>query len=64
MRLVAVKIEARQAAALVFDTRDLATMQCTRLGSAIRRHLTEYVQVARKCTAHAKKLGLGRKCGG
>ena len=52
MRFVAVKSEEQQAAALVFRTRDLLVKQRTRLGNAIRGHLTEYGWVAPKGPNH------------
>ena len=42
MRFVAVKDEARQAAALVFRTREPAVKQRTQLGNAIREHVAGY----------------------
>ncbi len=56
MRFVAVKSEEQQAAALVFRTRDLLVKQHTRLGNAIREHLTEYGWVAPKGPSHLAML--------
>lgn len=56
MRFVAVKSEERQAAALVFRTRDLAVKQRTQLANAIRAPLTEYGWVAPKGAAHLAML--------
>src|SRR6476469_4934307 len=56
MRFVAVKSEQRQAAGLVFRTRDLLVRQRTQLIKAIRGHLTEYGWIAPKGQSHVAML--------
>ena len=56
MRFVAVKSEARQAAALVFRTRDLLVRQRTQAINALRSHLAEFGIVAPKGPAHVARL--------
>lgn len=56
VRLVTVKSEERQAAALVFRARDLAVKQRTQIADAIRGHLAEYGWVAPKGAAQLAML--------
>jgi transposase len=56
MRFVAVKSDQRQAAGLVFRTRDLLVRQRTQLINAIRGHLTEYGWIAPKGPSHVAML--------
>jgi len=56
MRFVAVKSQARQAAALVLRTRDLLVRQRTQAINALRSHLGEFGIVAPKGTCHVARL--------
>ena len=56
MRFVAVKSEAKQAAAVVFRTRDLLVGQRTQIINAIRGHLAEYGLIAPQGPSHVEQL--------
>jgi transposase len=56
MRFVAVKSAERQAAAMVFKTRDLLVRQRTSLVNALRAHLAEFGLVAPKGICHVGRL--------
>src|SRR3954471_20289164 len=56
MRFVAVKSEAKQAAAAVFRTRDLLVGQRTQLINALRGHLGEYGIIAPQGPSHVERL--------
>lgn len=56
MRFVAVKSAEKQAAAMVFKTRDLLVRQRTQTISALRGHLAEYGIVAPQGPAHLSRL--------
>ena len=56
MRFVAVKSEAKQAAAVIFRTRDLLVRQRTQIINALRGHMGEYGLVAPQGTAHIGTL--------
>jgi transposase len=56
MRLVGVKSEEKQAAGIVFRTRDLLVRQRTQAINAIRGHLAEFSIVAAKGPFHVIKL--------
>ncbi len=63
MRYGAIRIEAQQAAGMVFRTRDLLVRQRTQLINAIRGHLTEFGWVAPKGPSHISVLEEGEKIG-
>lgn len=56
MRFVAVKSEAKQAAAAIFRIRDLLVGQRTQLINALRGHLGEYGLIAPQGPAHIERL--------
>ncbi|MCP1558713.1 UNVERIFIED_ORG: transposase [Methylobacterium sp. SuP10 SLI 274] len=56
MRFVAVKSEAKQASAMIFQTRDVLVGQRTQLINAIRGYLAEYGQIAPKGPFHVERL--------
>jgi transposase len=56
MRFVAVKSAAKQAAAVVFRTRDLLVGQRTQIINAIRGHLAEYGLIAPQGPSHVERL--------
>ena len=56
MRFVGVKSEEKQAAGIVFRTRDLLVRQRTQAINAIRGHLAEFSIVAAKGPFHVIKL--------
>ena len=56
MRFVAVKSETKQAAAVIFRTRDLLVGQRTQIINALRGHLGEYGLIAPKGPAHVERL--------
>ena len=56
MRFVAVKSEAKQAAAVIFRTRDLLVGQRTQIINALRGHLGEYGLIAPQGPSHVERL--------
>jgi transposase len=56
MRFVAVKSEAKQAAAVIFRARDVLVGQRTQLINAIRGHLSEYGMIAPQGPFHVERL--------
>lgn len=56
MRFVAVKSEAKQAAAVIFRARDVLVGQRTQLINAIRGHLAEYGLIAPQGPCHVERL--------
>ena len=56
MRFVAVKSEAKQAAAVIFRARDLLVGQRTRIINALRGHLAEYGLIAPQGPSHVERL--------
>jgi transposase len=56
MRFVAVKSEAKQAAAVIFRTRDLLVGQRTQIINALRGHLAEYGVIAPQGPSHVARL--------
>jgi transposase len=56
MRFVAVKSETKQAAALIFRTRDLLVGQRTQIINALRGHLSEYGLIAPQGPFHVARL--------
>ena len=56
MRLVAVKSEAKQAAAVIFRTRDVLVGQRTQIINALRGHLGEYGLIAPQGPSHVDRL--------
>jgi transposase len=56
MRFVAVKSEAKQAAAVVFRARDLLIAQRTQIINALRGHLGEYGLIAPQGPSHVERL--------
>lgn len=56
MRFVAVKSEAKQAAAVIFRARDVLAGQRTQLINALRGHLAEYGLIAPQGPAHVERL--------
>ena len=56
MRFVAVKSEAKQAAAVIFRTRDLLVGQRTQITNALRGHLAEYGRIAPQGPSHVERL--------
>jgi transposase len=56
MPFVAVKSEAKQAAAVIFRARDLLVGQRTQIINALRGHLGEYGQIAPQGPAHVERL--------
>jgi transposase len=56
MRFVAVKSEAKQAAAVIFRTRDLLIGQRTQIINALRGHLGEYGLIAPQGPSHIERL--------
>ncbi|CAO4185084.1 Transposase IS110-like N-terminal domain-containing protein [Methylorubrum extorquens] len=56
MRLVAVKSEAKQAAAVIFRARDVLVGQRTQLINALRGHLAEYGLIAPQGPAQVERL--------
>lgn len=56
MRFVAVKSEAKQAAAVIFRARDLLVGQRTQIINALRGHLAEYGLIARQGPSHIERL--------
>jgi transposase len=56
MRFVAVKSEAKQAAAVIFRTRDLLIGQRTQIINALRGHLSEYGFIAPQGPSHVERL--------
>jgi transposase len=56
MRFTAVKSEAKQAAAVIFRTRDLLVGQRTQIINALRGHLGEYGLIAPQGPSHVERL--------
>lgn len=56
MRFVAVKSEAKQAAAVIFRSRDLLVGQRTQIINALRGHLGEYGMIAPQGPSHVERL--------
>ncbi len=56
MRFVAVKSEAKQAAAVIFRARDLLVGQRTQITNALRGHLGEYGLIAPQGPSHVERL--------
>jgi hypothetical protein len=56
MRFVAVKSEAKQAAAVIFRARDLLVGQRTQIINALRGHLGEYGLIAPQGPSHVERL--------
>ena len=56
MRFVAVKSEAKQAAAVIFRARDLLVGQRTQIINALRGHLAEYGLIAPQGPSHVERL--------
>lgn len=56
MRFVAVKSEAKQAAAVIFRTRDVLVGQRTQIINALRGHLGEYGLIAPQGPSHVDRL--------
>jgi transposase len=56
MRLVAVRSEAKQAAAVIFRARDLLVGQRTRIINALRGHLGDYGLIAPQGPSHVEGL--------
>jgi transposase len=56
MRFVAVKSEAKQAAAMIFRTRDVLVGQRTQIINALRGHLCEYGVIAPQGPSHVDRL--------
>jgi transposase len=56
MRFVAVKSEAKQAAAVIFRARDLLGGQRTQIINALRGHLAEYGLIAPQGPSHIERL--------
>ena len=56
MRFVAVKSEAKQAAAVIFRARDLLVGQRTQIINALRGHLAEYGVIAPQGPSHVARL--------
>jgi transposase len=56
MRFVAVKTEAKQAAAVIFRARDLLVGQRTQIINALRGHLAEYGLIAPQGPSHIERL--------
>jgi transposase len=56
MRFVAVKSEAKQAAAVIFRARDLLVGQRTQIINALRGHLAEYGLIAPQGPSHMERL--------
>jgi transposase len=56
MRFVAVKSEAKQAAAVIFRTRDVLVGQRTQIINALRGHLGEYGLIAPQGPSHVERL--------
>jgi transposase len=56
MRFVAVKSEAKQAAAVIFRARDLLVGQRTQIINALRGHLAEYGLIAPQGPSHIERL--------
>jgi transposase len=56
MRFVAVKSEAKQAAAVIFRARDLLVGQRTQIINALRGHLAEYGLIAPQGPSHIEQL--------
>jgi transposase len=56
MRFVAVKSETKQAAAVIFRTRDLLVGQRTQVINALRGHLGEYGLIAPQGPSHVERL--------
>lgn len=56
MRFVAVKSEAKQAAAVIFRTRDVLVGQRTQIINALRGHLSEYGLIAPQGASHVERL--------
>jgi transposase len=56
MRFVAVKSEAKQAAAVIFRTRDMLVGQRTQIINALRGHLGEYGLIAPQGPSHVDRL--------
>jgi transposase len=56
MRFVAVKSETKQAAAVIFRTRDVLVGQRTQIINAIRGHLSEYGLIAPQGPFHVERL--------
>jgi transposase len=54
--LVAVKSEAKQAAAVIFRARDLLVGQRTQIINALRGHLAEYGVIAPQGPSHVARL--------
>ena len=56
MRFVAVKSETKQAAAVIFRTRDLLVRQRTQIINALRGHLCEYGLIVPQGPSHVERL--------
>lgn len=56
MRFVAVKSEEKQAASIIFRTRDVLVGQRTQLINALRGHLSEYGVIAPQGPSHVERL--------